>query len=203
MRLALITLMMMPLVIGCGGGGDEKPAAADADADADAEIGDPCDGGDVGGVIACDGECLPNVDTSQIGDGACDAWAYCVELDFDGGDCECAGDYAGLTGPECCDGRAADPPIGTGSAAECYLDEWHCEHGLVEELAVCTCGSTDGATPEMATSDCVNSCDDEAGTFPYCVFSDHWECPVGMIFRSTCTDGDDSGSEADADADAD
>ena len=41
MRLALISLLMMPLVVGCGDS-DEKPASdadtdADADADADAE----------------------------------------------------------------------------------------------------------------------------------------------------------------------
>jgi len=35
MRLALISLLMIPLTLGCGGGGDEKPAAA-ADADSDA-----------------------------------------------------------------------------------------------------------------------------------------------------------------------
>ena len=31
MRLALISLLMMPLVVGCDGGGDEKPAADAAD----------------------------------------------------------------------------------------------------------------------------------------------------------------------------
>ena len=43
MRLALISLLMIPLAVGCGGEGDEKPAAdadTDADADADADADD-------------------------------------------------------------------------------------------------------------------------------------------------------------------
>ena len=146
---------------------------------------DPCDGGDVGGVIACDGDCLPNVSPSQIGDEACDPWAYCEELEFDGGDCECPGDYAGLTGPECCDGMIADPPSPTGTAAECYRNEWVCDREY--EYEVCGCG----AGWEPAESDCVVSCDDEGGTFAFCSGWDgEWECPEGMVFRSTCTEGD-------------
>ena len=151
----------------------------------------------MGGVITCLEDCLPNVEPSQIGDGICDQWAYCEELGFDGGDCECPGDYGGLNGPECCDGMTAAPPSPAGFAAECHYNEWFC-YG---EYEVCGCGTayfvfaeicgcgTDGETAE---SDCVSSCDDEEGTFAYCESgsASEWECPEGMVFRSTCTDAD-------------
>jgi len=156
----------------------------------DCAIGASCYLGDVGGIIDCDRNCV--MTDGGVGDGWCEASLYCEETGFDGGDCECEGDYADFRGPECCD-IASGYSETTGERAACYTSEWVCEGWLGVELEVCTCGSTDDATPEMATSDCVSSCDDAEGTLPFCVYGDHWECPVGTVFRSTCEEGSSDG----------
>ena len=106
----------------------------------------------------------------------------------------CEGVYLPDHGPQCCDEQSPDPPLATtGIVAECRSGEWEC---LAGERYPCRCGPwLDDVAPVLAPSRCISSCDANDDTFAICVFNDygpddHWTCPEGMIFRSTCTEGD-------------
>lgn len=89
---------------------------------------------------------------------------------------ECEGAFAEGGGPSCCvsSDSGADP---TGSHATCDDGTWDCGTD-----AVCECGEEG-----PALYDCVYDCEAEMpAAEAFCVYGDHWECPVSTIPRTEC-----------------
>ena len=108
-----------------------------------------------------------------------DDWIDCGYLDdSECPEASCEGTFAG-TGPGCCD----SPDESTTSAmspASCDDGEWACDG---EDESICSCAGT------SAAYDCVSSCEDGADVMlPFCVYGDHWECPVDMVRSDSCGD---------------